>query len=187
VGAVGPSVDFVPWPRSAWPPATSHQPDRQIIPLGISGDDQPDLPGSGPAFQAGFPLDGGAHVTMLFGVGQAVKLIAAGECRTGAGLVRTDTIGQIARYAEIQRSVRSVGHDVNPAGGHGQDDAGGWLRKGLRRPAFDKFVVGEVVGGRAKPGHDTCIETGRDASIGPGNDLKKWRDAGPHLTMGPHR
>jgi hypothetical protein len=154
-------------PGLAWLLTALHQPDRQIVPLGISGDDQPNLPGSGPALQAGFPLDGGTHVAMLFGVGQAIKLIAAGERRSDSGLVRADTIGQIARYAEIQRSVRSVGHDVDPAGGHGRDDAGGWLRKGLRKPAVDKFVVGEVVGGRAKPGHDTNVEPCCDAKIGP--------------------
>ena len=172
------AADFMSWPGLARPPTTSHQPDRQIVPLGVPSDDQSNLPGPGPTFQTGFALNSGSHVSMLFGINQAIEFVPAGEHRSNARLVGSDTIGQIARYAKIQRAVRPVGHDVDPACGHGQDGKQGRLRKRLRRPALREFVGDQVVGGRAKPGHDTAIDLSRDLKR-PGN-AESSHTAKPH-------
>jgi hypothetical protein len=73
---------------------------------------------------------------MLFGINQPIELVSASKHRPNARLMRPNPSSQIARYAKIQRSVRSVGHDVDPTGGHGQDGIRGWLRKRLRKYAL---------------------------------------------------
>jgi hypothetical protein len=153
-----PGLGVVSWPGLARPPTTLHQPNRQIVPLGIPRDDQAGLPRPGPTIQTRFTLNGGAHVAMFFSKNQAVELVPAGKRRSDTVFMCPHTPRKIACNAEVQRSVRSVGHDVNPAGGHGWYRARSWLRKGLQRPTFHQSSDGrdsKVVGGRPKTGHDT--------------------------------
>jgi hypothetical protein len=61
-----PGLGFVSWPGLGRPPTTLHQPNRQVVPLGIPRDDQADLPRPGLTLQTRFTLNGGAHVAMFF-------------------------------------------------------------------------------------------------------------------------
>ncbi|MEA2731466.1 MAG: hypothetical protein QOF70_5941 [Acetobacteraceae bacterium] len=160
------SPTLVSWPGLARPPTTLHQPHQQIVPLEIPGYDQTDLPRSWPTLQARFALNGGPHVAVSLAIHQAIQLVPAGKRRSSTLLVRPDATGQGTRYAQIPRSVRSIGHDVYPAGGHRRNDAPRWLRKSVGnavRTHFDDSRTGEVVGGRARLGHDT----GHDAMRTP--------------------
>jgi hypothetical protein len=149
------STCYVSWPGLARPPTTLHQTERQIGPFRICCDDQTDFPGSGPPLDAGFTLYGCPYICVRLAVNQAIELIAASKRRPKAVLMCSHTAGQIARHAEVQRSVWAIGHDVDPAGGHGRDITHGWLRKSLSRPLNWRERRVQVVGGRAKPGHDT--------------------------------
>ena len=148
-------IRFVSWPGLARPPTTLHQTERQISLFRICCDDQTDFPSSGPPLDAGFTLYGCPHIFVRLAVNQAIELIAASERRPKAGLMCSHTASQIARHAEIQRSVWAIGDDVDPAGGHGRDITRGWLRRSLSRPPNCRRRGRQVVGGRAKPGHDT--------------------------------
>ncbi len=176
----GPGPTHVSWPGErarerglARPPTTLHQTGRKIVPLWVSGHDQADFPGSGPSFQAGFALDGGAHVAVRFGVDQAVEVVPSGECRSDAFLMLANPVGEVAGYAQVQRPVRAVGHDVNPAGGHGWDGGREWLRTGLRwNWGGQSGCGGEVVGGRTKSGHDTGVGAAHNAAAGAACDTR---------------
>jgi hypothetical protein len=177
----------VSWPGLSRPPTTSHQRDRKIIPFGISGDNQTDLPSTWPPFQACFALDGRDHVFVLFSVNQAVQLVPAGECRSEPSLMLPDTAGEITGHAEVQRPIRSIGHDVDPAGRHGEDNQRERLRNGLRLAAHRHSHWGgprEVVGGRAKPGHDTNARVGHDTNATTGHDTNATAGHDTNATAG---
>jgi hypothetical protein len=157
------STCYVSWPGLARPPTTLHQTERQIGPFRICCDDQTDFPGSGPPLDADFTLYGCPYIYVRLAVNQAIELIVASKIRPKAVLMCSDTAGQIARHAEVQRSVWAIGHDIDPAGGHGRDITHGWLRKSLSRPLNWRERRVQVVGGRAKPGHDI-------RHTGPGHD-----------------
>jgi hypothetical protein len=171
--AVGTGLQNVSWPGLSQPPTTLHQPHRKIVPLRISRDDQPNLPGPGPTFQACLALNGGEYVAVGLAVNQAMQLVAPGECRSGSILMCPHPAGECARYADIQRSVRAIGHDVNPGGVYAGENTGGRLTKGLHWTTFEGRMRShglKVPGGRANPGHDTNATTHRRrlaASVSP--------------------
>jgi hypothetical protein len=153
-----PASRSVSWPGLARPPMTSYQTNRKIVPAWVLGDDQTHFPGSWPALHAGLALDCGGHVFVRFCVYEPVQFISSGECRSGAGLMLANPADEVVCYAKVQRSVRTVGHDVDPAGGHASDRSDRLLRKGLQNGPFPDsctWSAGQVVGGRAKPSHDT--------------------------------
>jgi hypothetical protein len=125
-------LKFVSWPGLARPPTTSHQANRQIVPFRVPGDDQPNLPGSGPAFKARFALNGREHVPMWSRINQTEKFVSAGECRSDPGLMFAHAAAKVVRHTEVQCSVRTIRHDVDPASRHGQHHARGRLRMCLR-------------------------------------------------------
>jgi hypothetical protein len=160
----GPAVNIVSWPGErarqrgvARPPTTLHQGNRKVVPVGIPGHDQADFPHAGPALQVGLALNRAGHAFVGFSVDETVQLVSVSESRSGSVLMFPNTTSEIIRYTQIKRSVWTIGHYADPAGRHGRDDRGVWLRKCLPAMRFRK-----AVGGRAtrharvrSPGHDT--------------------------------
>ncbi|MEA2737537.1 MAG: hypothetical protein QOH05_844 [Acetobacteraceae bacterium] len=132
VAPVPEAVLFVSWPGLARPPTTSDQYDGQVIPIRIAGDDQSDFPGPRPSLQAGLPLDGGAHVGVGFGIDQTMQFVATGEARSHTFLMLSNAAGQVARHADVERAVRTIGHDVDTTRWHERNDTRRRLRKSLR-------------------------------------------------------
>ena len=150
----------VSWPALARPPTTLHKPHRKIDPLRIPSDDQSHLPGPRPTFQTGFALYGREYVAVGLAVNQAMQLIATGECRSGAILMCPHTASKTSRYADIQRPVRAIGHNVYPGSVHSGEHTARRLRKSLRRADSRGLLRSDgckVVGGRDKPRHDTTV------------------------------
>src|SRR5579871_3030875 len=147
--------------------------------------DQPDLPASRPMLDVFLPLDCGKHILMPCGINQAVQAIVLGEPAYEPLLVLSHTTPpDVAGDADIQRSIATVGHDVDPAGRHLRQLSARTVKKawthmprrigsgyfvpcyfvssnfvswpGLVRPSTPFLPpCNIVVGGRAKPGHDT--------------------------------
>jgi len=139
------SLPLVSWPGLARPPTSLlvssphrsrptslHQPNRKIVPLRIPTHDQANFPRPRPTLQACLALNHTPHVTMGLTVHQAVEVVPPRKRRPDAVLVRPHASRQIARHAQIQRPVRTVGHDVNPSGGHSLNYAQSTLRNRLR-------------------------------------------------------
>src|SRR5690242_572686 len=80
--------------------------------------DQPYLPGPGPVLNVLLPLDGRKHVFVSFDVDQPMQAVVTSETIYQTYLVLGHTSSNVARDADIQRTVWTVGHDVNPVGGH---------------------------------------------------------------------
>lgn len=153
------------WPRLARPPTTSRQVVGKVFPIRIAGMDQPDLPRPWPALQAGLALDRRRHIGVRLTIHQPIQSIAPGERRPNTRFMLRNPAHQIAGDAEIQRSIWSVRHDVNPACGQGGECDRQSLRKGLRgyhirRPA--SAGRDKVVGGRDKTGHDPGARIGAE-------------------------
>jgi hypothetical protein len=95
---------------------------------------------------------------MEFVINESIELVPAGKSRSETTLMVADATREIAGDTQIERSVRSIRHDVDPTGGHAQDFAGERLRNGVRKDLYRRssgIYGGKVVGGRAKPGHDS--------------------------------
>ena len=79
-------------------------------------------------------LDGGPNVVVALGVDESFEAIALGESVDHSFTMFPTAACEVARHADIQSAVGTVGHDVNPAASHAS----------RMKP----------VDGRDKPGHD---------------------------------
>ena len=153
-----PLQESVSWPGVARPPTTLKQPNRQIVPIWISRDNQAHFPGSVPSLDVGFSLNGGRHIAMLLGIDQTMQAISGCEHRPSPVFMRADPGCQIAGHAGVQRSIWTVRHDVDPTNRHGSSLSYKQLTNRLGGRDFLLPMIGQrhqVVGGRATPGHDT--------------------------------
>jgi len=164
---------LVSWPGLARPSTTLRQVHRKVLPFGIPGVDQSNLPCSRPPLHGSLAPDGIRDVGVRFVIDQTMQLVAAGEYRAEATLVPRYASRKIARHADKRRSVRSVGDDVYPASGHRRELDTRKLTNRLRgrgsRPGCNAGRY-KVVDGRAKPGHDTVLGPGQDTAIETGRD-----------------
>jgi hypothetical protein len=157
------AASYVSWPGLARPPTTSQQPILQIVPIRIASDDQSDRPSSRPPLNIGLALDRAKHIAVLFGVNQALQVVARCKHRSSAVLMRRNPCGQVTRDAGVQRPIRTIGHDVEPSRGHRAENKEDWSRKGLRNADYSRSSVDQrrkVVGGRAKHRHVTTFNVG---------------------------
>ena len=91
----------------------------QIAPFGIALDDQAGLPGAGIMLDVFLALDRGANVLEEFYVHEEFQSVALGEALGQALAMFPGAAGNVGGDAGVEDSVRAVGHDVDPAAGHG--------------------------------------------------------------------
>ena len=111
----------------------SEQSGIEIIPGRVVAMNQPHLPRTVPVLHRFFPLNGSGDVVVAFEVdksGQAVARRKSGGCCSTMLVSPPQDVG---RDADIERSVRSVRHDVDPSARHApRISAGGLTSRGWR-------------------------------------------------------
>jgi hypothetical protein len=85
-------------------------------------------------FDVVLALDGVADIVEPLEINQSLQSISSGESFDESRAVLVDTAHKIARYADIQDAVRTIGQNVNPSTCHAE--------------------ILQDVDGRDKPGHD---------------------------------
>ena len=131
---------------------TLHQIIVKIPPFGVGAADQPRLPGARPVLNILFALDCGHDVLVPFDLDQSRQFIAAGELAADARSVFVCAACDVVGDADVQRAIRPVGHDVNPATLHGWDCGPrslrrrGWRAPGLRRGMLRRHDDVELAG-----------------------------------------
>ena len=90
----------------------------EIAPVGVVLADQPEFPLALPFLHRLLPQDGVADVLVPFGMDQAGEAVFGAELGALARPVLGDARGQVRRYADVERAVGGVGHDIDPAAFH---------------------------------------------------------------------
>src|SRR5688572_13125056 len=85
----------------------------QIIPVGISLFDQPDLPGSIPVLQSLLASDRLTDIAELFKIDEPENLVAFGESVGCALAMLPDAPAKIVGHADIQRAAEFACQDVD--------------------------------------------------------------------------
>jgi hypothetical protein len=116
--------------------STSLPRDRfeKIVPSRIGSDNFPDLPRAGPVLDVVLALDRVADIVELLEINQPLQSVSFGESFDESRAVFVDAANEIARHADIQNAVRTIGQNVNPSTCH--------------------VEIPQDVDGRDKPGHD---------------------------------
>jgi hypothetical protein len=141
-GGRRPAIYVFPWFQTA---ATADQIVIEIPPFGVGAIDQPRLPGARPALHILFALDCRRNLLVPFDIYQPAQSIAAGELAADARPMLVCASSDFVGDTDVQRAIRPVGHDVNPATLHGVDRGTGNLRRHGWR-AFAHHDVGELAG-----------------------------------------
>ena len=93
-----------------------------------------------------FPLDGCGNVVVAFSANKPSQTVPLGEPFNQALAVFPRSARDITRYAETERAIGSVGHDVDPA------------------PALSHVPMLQAVDARNKSGHDD-LGSGRGGAL----------------------
>jgi hypothetical protein len=88
----------------------------EIIPFGIEGVDEPDLPGSRPMFHRFLFLDRGADIVENFIIDQVLESVSPREAVDQAFAMFETPLRQIAGDAGVKYSVAPTAHHVNVCG-----------------------------------------------------------------------
>jgi hypothetical protein len=146
--------------RARW---SSEQRRIQVLPLGVHLLDQPDLPRTGPLLDVLFPLNGWQDLLVPLEPNQALQAVSARESRLAACSVLPTTPDNVRRYANLQRAILSVRHDVNIPAAHLIRHRAKSSTAGIRRSSRTAYA------GRCKgvDGGPSPAMTGRDRRLAP--------------------
>src|SRR4051794_35368090 len=104
---------------------------REVFPLRIHLLDEPDLPSAVPLLESLLPLDRLVHAVVHLEVHERMHAVLLGKSVHAAVAMRFDTLGEIARDADVERSVRFTGEDVDDGLLHAGSNALGGARVDL--------------------------------------------------------
>jgi hypothetical protein len=77
-----------------------------------------DFPGTPPTLYGLFSLDRLTNILVPLGIDEAFQFVPLCKAYNLASAMLMNSARQISRYTDIERTVWSVGHDVNPATRH---------------------------------------------------------------------
>ena len=101
--------------RDREPPARSGQFVVEVVPVGIASHDRAGLVGAVPALHGGLALDRGLDLVVPFVPDETFQPVLLREAGNQARAMLVNAPAEIARHADVERAVRSVRHDVDPA------------------------------------------------------------------------
>jgi hypothetical protein len=107
---------------------------EEIVPCWIVSGDQSDFPRARPMLDVVLALNGSSNVIEHLEVDEPLKAVPFGEPLNHSRTMLEHAPNEVARYADIQGTVRTIGHDVNVPTCHAD--------------------IPQDVDGRDKPGHD---------------------------------
>ena len=130
------------WPGVTRPSLASHQLIEEIVPPGIVGKYQINLPRPWPVLQVLLPLYRRSDISMMLGVNNALQTVALGEAEGCPDSMFPSSAREVVGDADIEGTVRAVGYNVDPSSSHG-------FIVRTKSPDCKRGVDGRV-----KPGHD---------------------------------
>ena len=92
---------------------------EQVAPGGVGLADQAQFPLAVPVLHPFLADDGLVDILVAFDVDQPDQAMLAAELRAAPRAVLDNPRGEVGGDADVQRAVRRVGHDVDPAAFHG--------------------------------------------------------------------
>lgn len=90
----------------------------EVAPVGVGAADQAQFPLALPFLHRLFARDCADYLIMALGVDQSCQSILHAEFRARAFAMLRDARRQVRGHADIERAVRAVRHDVDPAAFH---------------------------------------------------------------------
>src|SRR3954463_7872073 len=90
----------------------------KIVPVRIESDNLPDLPCARPMLDVVLALNSIADVVELLEIHQPLQSVSPGETCDEPGAMLIDATYEVARHADIQNTVPTVRHNVDPATCH---------------------------------------------------------------------
>jgi hypothetical protein len=90
----------------------------KIIPVRVLCENELDLPGARPVLYQLFALNRQANVIVALDIDQPLQPVPLGEAFEHSLAMLPNPACEIARYPDIEGTVLSVGHDVDPAASH---------------------------------------------------------------------
>src|SRR5688572_22277269 len=87
---------------------------RKGHPVRIGRRDEPDAPRTRPALDVLLAKNGARHGFVRLGIDEPLQAVAFGEAGHSSSPMLPGAAGQVVRYANIDRTIRPIGHDVEP-------------------------------------------------------------------------
>src|SRR5215212_7787005 len=87
----------------------------QVLPFGVHGVDEPDLPGARPVLHRALALDRVADVLEALVPDEPPQPVCLREPLDGAGAVLPGAQREVGGHAEIERAVAPIAHQIHPA------------------------------------------------------------------------
>src|SRR5262249_14010463 len=90
----------------------------EIFPTGVLRQDQAHLPSTRPVFHIAFALNPGADIIVPFRIYEPPETVALSEALGDAFPMLPGAKREIVGHGCIERTIRTVRHDVNPSSDH---------------------------------------------------------------------
>src|SRR5215471_5436247 len=92
------------------------EPIVQVVPVGVLVEDQSHFPRAPPMLHISLSLPCRAHVIVVFSKYQPPQAVFLREALDQADAMFPGPSSEVVCYADIQRAIRSIGHDIYPSG-----------------------------------------------------------------------